>query len=95
MKKKVETSKHGYFTAKQFAKKFRTNSRVIKETIIKYQIGKGTDLVDKTTEDWLIHESLYNDLALNLLPDTDLGSRGRVSYGGKKPGIDNYDGNFL
>lgn len=94
MKKAKLNQKVGYLTAKEFGRKFRTNSKVIKETINKYEIGKGTELVDKTTEDWLIHESLHSDLAFHLLPDVDLGPRGRVSFGGKKPGIDSYDGNF-
>lgn len=92
--KKEKGTRPGFLTAKEFARKFRTNSKVIKETIEKYGIDKGTYLIDKTTEDWLIPEFLHTELAKYLLPDADMMPTGRVLRGGRKPGLDHYDGNF-
>ncbi len=93
VKYEIREYKGQFLTTVELGKKLHANAAVVKEVIEKYGIGKDTNLVDKSNDNWLIHKSLESELSFHMVPAGPV-IRGRATYGGRRPSLDDYDGNF-
>lgn len=84
-------AKKDWYTDSELAGKFKTVSRVIRETIVKYSIGDEETVLKKEPH-WKIHKSLYDALCEHLVPAEGYFTTGRKV--GSKPTLDRYDRNF-
>jgi hypothetical protein len=80
-----------WYTDSELAKKFKTISRIVRDTIVKYKIGD-EETVLKDESHWKIHKSLYSEIREQLVPSGDYFTTGGKI--GSRPTLDRYDGNF-
>jgi len=88
-------------TDKDLAKNLNVRPKLIRDTVEKiinnYNIDPNLVIKGETksgSPKWLIHKSLSTDLAKEILPDLTFVRHTKRSYDGRKPSLDDYDGNY-